>query len=93
MPKRTPSYRQRTGYDRAIVTLSDRVTKKRCDYWLGGYESPASRDSAPERAIRSQLHRRGLVYRVDCRPEQTIPRWADIVFTKLKIAVFIDGCF
>ena len=28
----------------------------------------------PERAIRSQLHRRGLVYRVDCRPEQTIPR-------------------
>jgi hypothetical protein len=29
MPKRTPSYRQRTGYDQAIVTLTDSVTKNR----------------------------------------------------------------
>ena len=44
MPKRTPSYRQRTGYDQAIVTLSDSVTRKRRDYWLGEHNSPASRE-------------------------------------------------
>ncbi len=43
MPKRTPSYRQRPGYYQAIVTLSDSVTKERRDYWLGEFDSPASR--------------------------------------------------
>ena len=42
MPKRTPSYRQRTGYDQAIVTLTDSVTRKRRDYWLGEFGSPDS---------------------------------------------------
>ena len=44
VPKRTPSYRQRTGYHQAIVTLSDVVTRKRRDDWLGEYNSPASRE-------------------------------------------------
>jgi integrase len=43
MPK-TPSYRKRTGYDQAIVTLSDAITKRRRDYWLGEYGSPTSRE-------------------------------------------------
>ena len=43
MPK-TPAYRKRSGYDQAIVTLTDAVTKRRRDYWLGEYGSPASRD-------------------------------------------------
>ncbi|HED53283.1 MAG TPA: hypothetical protein ENJ00_03680 [Phycisphaerales bacterium] len=37
MPK--PSYRKRSGYDRAIVTLNDSATKRRCDYWLGAYNT------------------------------------------------------
>ena len=44
MAKRTPSYRQRSGYDQAIVTLTDSVTKKRRDYWLGEYDTPESRE-------------------------------------------------
>lgn len=44
MPKKTPSYRQRKGYDQAIVTLTDAVTKHRRDYWLGAYGSPESRE-------------------------------------------------
>lgn len=43
MPK-TPAYRKRSGYDQAIVTLTDAATKRRRDYWLGEYGSPASRE-------------------------------------------------
>ncbi|MEE9297046.1 MAG: hypothetical protein V3W34_19055 [Phycisphaerae bacterium] len=50
MPKRNakrrkiPAYRQRSGYDQAIVTLTDSVTKQRRDYWLGEYDSRESRE-------------------------------------------------
>ena len=37
-----PTYRLRPDYGQAIVTLTDAVTRKRKDYWLGEYESPAS---------------------------------------------------
>ena len=43
MPK-TPSYRCREGYTQAIVTLTDSVTKKRRDYWLGQHGTPESRE-------------------------------------------------
>lgn len=43
MPK-TPSYRQRKGYDQALVTLTDAATGRRRDYWLGPYGTPASRE-------------------------------------------------
>ncbi|MDX2199608.1 MAG: site-specific integrase, partial [Phycisphaerae bacterium] len=43
MPK-TPSYRCRVGYAQAIVTLTDSVTKKRRDFWLGEYGTPESRE-------------------------------------------------
>lgn len=52
-----------------------------------------SRDTAPERALRSVLHRSGLRYRVHARPEHGIPRRADIVFRRERVAVFVDGCF
>lgn len=35
----------------------------------------------------------GFRYRVAIRPEADIRRKADIVFTRQRIAVFIDGCF
>lgn len=41
---KVPSYRQREGHSQALVTLTDSVTKKRRDYWLGEYGSPASRE-------------------------------------------------
>jgi DNA mismatch endonuclease (patch repair protein) len=51
------------------------------------------RDTGCELAVRRILHASGLRYRVDCRPEPSLRRRADIVFTKRRIAVFIDGCF
>lgn len=52
-----------------------------------------SRDTRPELALRSLLHRRGLRYRVAARPLPGVRRTADIVFTRAKVAVFVDGCF
>lgn len=46
--------------------------------------------SAIERAVRSELHRRGLRFRVNLRG---MPGTPDIAFTRARIAVFIDGCF
>lgn len=53
----------------------------------------SSRDTKPEVALRSELHRRGLRFRkhqaivsgLRCRP--------DIVFSKARLAVEVRGCF
>ena len=50
------------------------------------------RDTSVELAVRRLLHASGLRYRVDCSPLGGRRR-ADIVFTRQRIAVFIDGCF
>ncbi|MFF5202977.1 DNA mismatch endonuclease Vsr [Micromonospora parva] len=52
-----------------------------------------SRDTGPERRLRSLLHRRGLRYRVNVRPLNALRRTADVVFPAARIAVFIDGCY
>jgi DNA mismatch endonuclease (patch repair protein) len=51
------------------------------------------RDTKPELALRRAVHAHGLRYRVSVRPLPRIRRTADLVFTKAKVAVFLDGCF
>ncbi len=51
------------------------------------------RDTAPELALRRELHRLGFRYRVDVPPLASLRRRADVVFTRAKVAVFVDGCF
>jgi DNA mismatch endonuclease (patch repair protein) len=52
------------------------------------------KDTKPEIALRSALHRRGLRFRKDLLVRfeggWTHP---DVVFTKAKVAAFVDGCF
>ena len=52
-----------------------------------------SRDTAPELAVRRAVHAMGLRYRVAYRPEPRLRRTADLVFTRARVAVFIDGCY
>ncbi|WAU79450.1 very short patch repair endonuclease [Streptomyces sp. Qhu-G9] len=52
-----------------------------------------SRDTKPERLVRSLLHAQGLRYRVAAKPLPGLRRTADIVFRPVKVAVFIDGCY
>lgn len=53
------------------------------------------RDTAPEWRIRRLLHARGLRYRVDLPIRLAGVRLIrpDIAFTRVRLAVFIDGCF
>jgi DNA mismatch endonuclease (patch repair protein) len=51
------------------------------------------RDTLPERAIRSELHRRGLRFRIDRAPLPGLRSRADIVFGPARVAVYVDGCF
>lgn len=51
------------------------------------------RDTKPELALRSRLHALGLRYRVSAPPLPDIRRTADVVFTRARVAVFVDGCY
>jgi len=51
------------------------------------------RDTGPELRLRSALHALGLRFRVDRRPDVAIPCRADVVFSRRRVAVFVDGCF
>jgi DNA mismatch endonuclease (patch repair protein) len=51
------------------------------------------RDTLPELALRSELHRRGLRFRVDRAPLPGFRSRADIVFGPARVAVYVDGCF
>ena len=46
-----------------------------------------------EIALRRELYRRGLRYRVDFEVLKKPRRVADIAFPGLMIAIFVDGCF
>jgi DNA mismatch endonuclease, patch repair protein len=50
-------------------------------------------DTRPELALRRELHRRGLRYRVDVQVFPGLRRRADVVFPRQRVAVFVDGCF
>lgn len=50
------------------------------------------RETAPEVALRTALHRLGFRYRVDLAVDGTRRR-ADIVFPTERLAIFVDGCF
>ncbi len=52
-------------------------------------------NTKPEMALRSALHRCGLRFRKDhpIRLDGRRPVRPDIVFTRARVAVFVDGCF
>lgn len=51
------------------------------------------RDTGPELALRRTLHARGLRFRVDHRLAPPLRVRPDVVFTRARVAVFVDGCF
>ena len=56
-------------------------------------ERQARRDTKPELALRRELWRRGLRYRIDVAPISGLRRRADVVFTRARVAVYVDGCY
>lgn len=53
----------------------------------------ARRDTKPELVLRRELWRRGLRYRVDVAPISGLRRRADMVFTRARVAIYVDGCY
>lgn len=51
------------------------------------------RDTTPEMVLRRLLHAAGLRFRVDRAPLPGLRRRADLVFSRARVAVFVDGCF
>ena len=49
-----------------------------------------SRDTTPEKMLRSSLHRAGYRYRLHAR---SLPGKPDIVFPGRRKAIFVHGCF
>lgn len=47
-----------------------------------------NKDTKPERLVRTALHKRGLRFRKHVRG---LPGTPDVVFTRAKVAVFVDG--
>src|SRR5262245_17560749 len=52
-----------------------------------------TRDTQPELALRSALHRAGFRFRLHRKPVIGVRREADLVFISARVAVFVDGCF
>lgn len=51
------------------------------------------RDTRPELSLRSELHRLGLRFRVDCSVLEGSRRRHDIVFAGARTVVEVRGCF
>src|SRR5687768_2082049 len=51
------------------------------------------KNTSAESALRRELYALGLRYRIHVPVLAKPRRTADVVFTRLRIAVFVDGCF
>lgn len=53
----------------------------------------AREGTRPELQLRSELHRRGLRYRLNARAHASVRSKPDILFRRFGVAVYVDGCF
>ncbi|MCZ7472774.1 very short patch repair endonuclease [Micromonospora sp. WMMC273] len=56
-------------------------------------QANTGRDTQPEVRLRRAVHALGLRFYVGRRPIRAVRRTADLVFPRLRLAVFLDGCF
>jgi len=56
-------------------------------------QANVGRETGIEQTLRCALHRNGLRFRKDAAPVCALRCKADIVFTRFKVCVFVDGCF
>lgn len=56
-------------------------------------QSNGPKDTAPEVALRSVLHRRGFRFRKHVRPIPGLACTVDVLFPTERLALFVDGCY
>ncbi len=67
--------------------MADNLTPDQRRYCMSRVKG---RDTGIEKAVRSNLHKRGFRFR---KHDSRLPGKPDIIFTKEKLAVFLDGDF
>ncbi len=67
--------------------MTDNLTPSQRSYCMSRVKG---KDTGPERTVRSELHRRGLRFR---KHVATLPGRPDVVFSRSRVVVFIDGDF
>src|SRR6266403_337038 len=65
----------------------DRLTKERRSWNMSRIRG---KNTAPEKIVRSLLHRMGCRFRLHCK---NLPGRPDIVLPKYKTVIFVHGCF
>jgi len=70
-----------------LSMMADNLTKAQRSYCMSQVKG---KDTLIERRVRSGLHRKGYRFR---KHVASLPGKPDLVFTKFKVAVFIDGDF
>jgi DNA mismatch endonuclease, patch repair protein len=67
--------------------MSDNLTPQQRSYCMSRIKG---KDTGLEKRVRSELHKKGFRFR---KHHKDLPGKPDVVFTKAKVAVFIDGDF
>jgi len=67
--------------------MPDNLTPEQRSYCMSRIKG---KDTGLERRVRSELHKRGFRFR---KHVKDLPGKPDVVFTRAKVAVFIDGDF
>ena len=67
--------------------MTDKITKEQRSRNMSRIRS---RDTGPEKLVRSILHRMGFRFRI-CRKD--LPGKPDIVLSRYKTVIFVNGCF
>lgn len=67
--------------------MTDRITKQRRSWNMSRIRA---KDTKPELAVRSLLHRLGFRFRIHVK---RLPGCPDIVLSRLRTVVFVNGCF
>lgn len=65
----------------------DRITKEHRSWNMSRIKG---QDTAPEKKVRSYLHKQGFRFRIN---KKDLPGKPDIVLSKYKSAVFVHGCY
>ncbi|MGB9298978.1 MAG: very short patch repair endonuclease, partial [Anaerolineae bacterium] len=71
----------------SVMRMPDNLTPAQRSYCMSRIKGA---DTGLEMRVRSELHRSGLRFRKHMRQ---LPGKPDVVFTKVKVAVFVDGDF
>lgn len=93
MPGEDDPSRTRGGVSRGSYSAPPTITEPVSPEARATMLANKRRDTGPELAIRSILHRAGLRYTVDAPLPFDRRRRADVVFTRAGLYVFVDGCF